>query len=428
MKKIRESSVIRNVGKLVLGSGVGQLITLAAAPLIARQYGPQSFGEQSALFAIAVPMAAITSFAFPLAIIVARSDHEALILSRLAFLSSLVFATVVSLSYFLIDMQLFGRLGLADIGALALLLPVIVVLTTMNLSSGYIMARSGSYSLSAWSSVTAAALSNSSKISLGLAWPDALSLIAGNILGYVIGPILSWRLRTRMAAGARIFSLARMKEVARSYRDFALFRAPQNFVATISQSLPVVSLTAAFGAEMAGFYAMALAIAGAPMALIGNAAQSVLYPRLTEASRSGEDVVRLFLRSTVALLMAGLPFVAMIVALGPWLFSSLLGPEWQEAGYFSMLIMPWLWIGLANRPAVALIPTLGIQHGLLLYELFGTAAKSAAIFLAISLLDNARWAVGAYAAIGSIAYLILIAWVFRRVARSAKRGTDGETG
>jgi O-antigen/teichoic acid export membrane protein len=175
--------------------------------------------------------------------------------------------------------------------------------------------------------------------------------------------------------------------------------------------MPIIGLTIGFGPASAGHYAMALALAGAPVMLMGNAVQSVLYPRLTEAAQARQDTSRLLVLSTLGLVALGAPFFLLIAFLGPPLIEALLGPEWREAGVYSALLVPWLWLGLANRPAVSLIPALGLQGGLLIYEVIGTAAKIAAIALGLIVLDNARWAVGIFSVVGALAYLLLISWV-----------------
>jgi O-antigen/teichoic acid export membrane protein len=404
--------VFRDIGKLTLGAGIGQLITLMAAPIIARTFGPEAFGQQSAMMSIASPMVALTSMAFPIAIVISQSDREALALSRMAFLGSLIMAPLATAALLVNNMWLLRLMNLDAIGAFAILIPVIVVLNTMTMSAGYLMIRCGAYGHSAWASVSAAAVGSLSKLALGLAWPGAVSLIAGNALGYLVGPLMALPLRRRIMAGQHRQSSANIVELARRHRDFPLYRAPQNFIAAVSQSLPIVGLTAGFGAASAGHYAIAIAIAGAPIALVGNAAQSVLYPRLNEVDRTGGDVTRLLVRSTLGLFALGAPFFLAIAALGPWLFSLIFGPEWREAGVFSALMVPMLWMGLANRPAVSLIPTLGRQRGLLIYEILGTAAKISALLIGFVMFGSARWAVGVFSAVGALAYVLLIAWVF----------------
>ena len=404
--------MFRDISKLTLGTGISQVIILLAAPTIARIYGPEAFGEQSAFLSIAGPIATATSMAFPIAIVVSRSDQEALTLSRMAFLGSLILSPLATTILLLNNMWLLRLMNLEAIRAFSLLIPFIVVLTTMNMSAGYLMARRGAYGLSACASVSSAIVGSLSKLALGLAWPGALSLILGNALGYLVGPLMTLPLRRRMRGESPRQSLAQARELARRHRDFPLYRAPQNFIAAVSQSLPIIGLTAGFGVGVAGHYAMAFAIAGAPISLIGNAAQSVLYPRLTEAAQTGGNVTQLLVRATFGLLALSAPFFIAIAVFGPWLFSFIFGPEWREAGFFSALLAPMLWTGLANRPAVSLIPALGLQRGLLVYELLGTAAKFVAILIGFYMFRSSRWAVGLFAAVGALAYALLIIWVF----------------
>jgi hypothetical protein len=267
-----------SIGKLVLGAGLGQIVSFLAAPIIARLYGPQSFGEQAAILSVVAPLVAVSSMAFPIAIVIARTDGEALSLSRLAFFGTLVLAPLATVFLFLEDMWLLNRLGLEAIGTYAILVPIIALLTTANMSAGYIMTRNSAFGRSAWSSVSAAIAGNLTKVGLGLIWPGTLSLIIGNAVGYLVASIFAFKLRRSMAHGAPHQTLNDLREVACEHRDFPLLRAPQIFVASVSMSIPVLALTASFGVESAGFYAIALAIAGAPVSLIGSAVQSVLYP------------------------------------------------------------------------------------------------------------------------------------------------------
>jgi O-antigen/teichoic acid export membrane protein len=324
-------------------------------------------------------------------------------------------------------MWLLNRLGLEEVGAYAVLIPIIAVLTTINMSAGYIMTRSGAFGLSAWASIAASVIGNFSKLALGLTWPSTLSLIAGNAIGYLLGPLMAFRLSRRMATGLSSYSSERLWEIARNHWDFAFLRAPQNFLAAISQSLPILALTASFGPKSAGFYAVAIALAGAPISLIGNAVQTVLYPRLTEVSRAGRETTGLLLHSTLWLAVIGTPIFALIVAFGPWLFATLLGPEWREAGVYSALLVPWLWLGLANRPAISLIPIIGLQSGLLLYEIIGTVAKLAALMVGQQVFVSARWTVGLFSGVGALAYSLLIAWVVWSSHKGVRKCADEKT-
>src|SRR5690606_1762083 len=71
--------------------------------------------------------------------------------------------------------------------------------------------------------------------------------------------------------------------LARRYRDFPLFRAPQLLLNSASLGLPVVLLAAFFGPSVAGQYSLAWSLLFAPVLLAGRAVSSVLYPKITSA-------------------------------------------------------------------------------------------------------------------------------------------------
>lgn len=420
--------LIWNIGKLVLGAGLGQIITLIAAPLIARQFGPLSFGQQATVLSVAGPMVTLTSMAFPIAIVIARTDEEAHALSQLALMGSLIFAPFLTALLVINDMWALKQLGLESISQYTLLVPVIAVLTTINMSAGYLMTRSGSFNLSACATVGASLIGNVTKLVLGGFWPNTLSLLIGNAVGYLIAPLLALRLRVHRSRKIAYEAPDQLWTIARSHWDFAFLRAPQNFLVAISQSIPIIGLTACFGPEAAGYYALATALATAPVSLIGNAVQAVLYPRLNEISLAGGDTTKLLIKSTVCLLVAGSPFLAVTAMLGPWLFATVMGPEWQEAGVYSAFLSLWLWLGLANRPAVSAIPILGIQGGLLLYEVIGTIAKLGAVIAGYGVFGSARWTVGIFSITGAVAYALLIVWVIRKSAKVRRRNQNDKAG
>ncbi|MEI8616630.1 oligosaccharide flippase family protein [Pseudoalteromonas sp. B193] len=67
----------------------------------------------------------------------------------------------------------------------------------------------------------------------------------------------------------------RVKEVALIYRDFPLYRAPQQFINALSQSLPILMLASFFGPASAGFYTLAKTVMAIPSTLVGKAVGDV---------------------------------------------------------------------------------------------------------------------------------------------------------
>ena len=151
-----------------------------------------------------------------------------------------------------------------------------------------------------------------------------------------------------------------------------------------------------------------------PAALIGNSVSAVFYPRITQAVQAGENARLQIVRATASLAVTGaLPFV-LVLALGPWLFETVFGAAWRDAGAYAQWLAPWLFMQFINTPAVAAVPVLRLQHGLLFYELFSTGSKALALWLGFALFGNDLSAVALFSIVGVLAYAWLISWVVWR--------------
>ena len=140
---------------------------------------------------------------------------------------------------------------------------------------------------------------------------------------------------------------------------------------------------------------------------------AVFYPRITDAIRNGEDACKLIVRATAGLAAVGaLPFLVVIVA-GPFLFSFIFGEKWHTAGVFAQWLSLWLFFQYINKPAVSAIPSLKLQGGLLVYEVFSTGTKVLALWIGFTYFNSEVAAVALFSISGVIAYVWLILWVVR---------------
>ncbi len=137
----------------------------------------------------------------------------------------------------------------------------------------------------------------------------------------------------------------------------------------------------------------------------------VFYPRINEAIHRGEDAKSLIIRATVGLALSGaVPFLIVILA-GPTLFGFVFGNEWTVAGTYAQWLSIWIFFQYINKPAVAAIPALRIQQGLLIYELFSTGTKVLALYLGYIYFKSDVIAIALFSLLGAIAYMWLILWV-----------------
>jgi O-antigen/teichoic acid export membrane protein len=158
---------------------------------------------------------------------------------------------------------------------------------------------------------------------------------------------------------------------------------------------------------------------------VGNAVANVLYPDMAQKARDGHSLNSVIVRGTVILALLGLiPFAALCL-FSPALFAIVFGESWRGAGTYSQWLAVFYYLNFINKPAVAAIPALGLQRGLLTYEVVGTLAKLGGVYIGFKWLHSDLAAVALFSMAGAMAYAALIAWV---ILASDGRGANGQAG
>ena len=87
-----QSKLIRNILAVASGTALAQLITFAFSPLITRIFTPEVFGLQGVFLSLISVLGPAFALRYPMAIITADSEAEALRLVRLSLQIALVMA------------------------------------------------------------------------------------------------------------------------------------------------------------------------------------------------------------------------------------------------------------------------------------------------------------------------------------------------
>src|SRR5699024_10694305 len=158
--------------------------------------------------------------------------------------------------------------------------------------------------------------------------------------------------------------------LAKKYYDFPLYRAPEQFLNAVSNSLPILILTALFGPASEGFYSIGRTVLSLPTQLIGKSVGDVFYPRIAEAFNNKENIVNLIKKATFALVAVGIIPFGLIVLFGHLLFSLVFGNDWSKAGEYARWLALWSFFGFINRPSVRSLAVLSAQRFQLIYTVF----------------------------------------------------------
>jgi O-antigen/teichoic acid export membrane protein len=406
---------IRNVAAVAGGTALSQVVAMAFSPLIARLYGPEAYGLQGVFISITGVMGSIAAMTYPVAIVLPKSDADAIGLARLSIYVGIGTSVLLTAILFLFGPEILLLVKATKISHFMYLIPAFMFASVLSTVAGQWLIRKKAFTETAKVTVSQALIINMIKAGFGLARPTAAVLVFTNTFGaFLTAGMMFFGIRTHARRQKEeILQEARssMWTLAKRHRDFPLFRAPQVLLNSVSQSLPIIMLAANFGPASAGLYSIASAVLGIPTVLIGGAVMQVFYPRINEAMHHGEDVTSLIIGATVGLALSGaLPFVVIIMA-GPMLFGFVFGSQWIVAGTYAQWLSMWIFFQYINKPAVAAIPALGLQRGLLFYELVSTSSKVLALYIGYIVFESDVVAIALYSVFGTLAYAWLILWV-----------------
>lgn len=414
--EISRRSFIRNVAVVASGTAVAQAITMAFTPFITRFYGPEAFGIVGVFMSLSGVSAAVASLAYPVAIVLPKYEAEAMGLVGLSISIGVVASALTAITLFFFGNELLTLLNAGEIVPFAYLIPMFMLISVLVSVASQWMVRKKAFKLVAKVKVTQALVVGAAKVSIGFVWPTPAVLLVTNVSGVFLGCIL-------MVLGIRnIESLPYRRadgpmtkptywSLAKKYYDFPLYRAPQELLNSVSYNLPIMMLAAYFGAASVGYYSIASAVLGMPIVLIGGAVMQVFYPHITAAIQNRKNVKMMIIKATAGLALSGAPLFILVLAFGPDLFEFLFGPKWYLAGTYAQWLSMWLFFQYINRPAVAAIPALGLQRGLLIYEILSTGTKVLALYIGYVVYGSDVAAIALFSIFGTIAYLGLILWV-----------------
>lgn len=422
ISSISKSSLFSNVVLVASGTAAAQAISVIFAPFMTRLYGPQAYGLQGTFIAMVGMIGPVAALSYPIAIVLPKNIADARNLVKLSVIVSLIIAAIALMVFTLAGSTILTKMGAGEIASLGILIPIILLFSAWLQIIQQWLIRHKAFKVTARVAVVQSLVTNLAKTAGGFIYPTANMLIL-----LQTGGVALYAMLLGTAAQKNNYKYEpddqqqyeSLKVLAHQYRDFPLYRTPQIFINSASQNLPVLMLASLFGPAAAGFYALARTVIGMPATLIAESVGTVFYPQIAEAHSQGKSCFKPVVTATTALAIAGLIPFGIIIFFGPWLFKLVFGTQWALAGIYARWLALMYFFNFINRPAVSAIPVLGLQKGLLIYEIFSTGTKVLALYFGLVIYESDKIAVALFAVAGAIAYLILIVWIMY-VARNIK--------
>lgn len=415
----------RQVAVLTGGTAVGQLILVAATPLLTRLYSPTDMGVFGLFYSFLGVASVAVCWRLEWGVASAAGHREAARLLLICLILCVPMSAVLAAALALMiagDVLSFGLLPAWSAPLAALALAATGVFSALR----YWHVREQAFRAVSVATVWQAAGRAATSIALGLAGAGSAGLMAGELAGRVLGVGGLWRraraaLREQPAAGAGVRLTQQLGRVWR----YPLVVLPSSLIDATAAALPVPVIAYLFGAPAAGLFALVWRVASIPGALIASSVGDVFHAHAVEARQAGGFALRrLLLRTLGRLALLATGVYLPLCLLSPWAFGLVFGPEWAGAGQLMLLLFTMWWTATVVSPVSRLLIVIERPGLKLVFDLIYLAAPILALFGVSQYgLDAAVLAYGLAASGAYVVFGLLLAFVAGRESRHGPTST-----
>jgi O-antigen/teichoic acid export membrane protein len=329
----------RAVAILVTGAALGQLIVLAASPLVTRLYTPADFGVLGVFSAFLGILGIAVTLRYELAIPLAEDDESVVNLLALSLAVALLLSLMIALALWPWGEVITGWFNAEALRPLLWLLPVGLLAMGCASVFTYWAVRRQAFGHITRNQISRSVGQVATQIGCGYLILGPFGLLAGKIVAESAGittlALAFHRIEGRKWRAIRLHGMAR---AAVRFGNLPTLATGAALLESGGRLAPAVLVAALYGAEVAGWFVLAQRILFAPVAL-GTAAARVYFSEASRLARAGgEGLYALFKATTWRLLVFGVLSLGLVVVAGPQLFALFFGSVWTEAGRFAQVL------------------------------------------------------------------------------------------
>lgn len=408
---LRRNELVSHTLTLATGTAISQLVVILLTTVLTRIYSPAAFGQFAVYSSIVAIIAVIATLRYDMAIVLPRSDADAAALKTVVTRSVVVVSVISSLACGFaapLIVNLFHAPALSG----WLWLTGLTVFSLGELSGLiYWLNRKKQYRDIGINRIQQSGTTALAQLAFGVAqFTGVGGLIIGATIGQ-LGAVATLRWKTRAARELRQESSSTKVELMKRYRKMPLLNGPTALIDAVRLN-GINILIGAYSVATLGQFSMAWRLLEVPAALIGGALAQVFFQRFAvlEAGRMLRFARQSVIRTA---LVAIVPF-ALIYFLAPPLFPIVLGPQWDQAGYFAQALVPWLFMNVITSPISTLFVVAEAQQYIFVFSVVYMAVPLAILTLFHTDMGSAIIMLGWSMATMLCILLVLSFWVARR--------------
>lgn len=370
--RLRRLPFVQALMVIAGGNALAQVIPVLLTPVLTRLFTPSDMGALGLYTAFVSFVANALTLGYSQAIVSGRDDREG---ERLTWLSLLcIVPTSLIATGFLVILQSRSLVGYGEAPWwMAILMVPSLLFTGLYFSLRYYVLRIGAFGQISRATVTQSVGRMTVQIIGGLAGLGQLALYIGEVGGRGLGLSRMWNAsRSSLLPHRREVTWQSLWETALEYRKFPLLTTPSSLLNSLALVLTVPLVTALYGLEAGGQFAVVSRIMMLPLSMIGASVGDVFHNRIARMSRDEpERAWRFFLITSASLFGGSMVMGAVLWLLVPWLFTPIFGVQWETAGRILMTVLPWMMLQFVTSPVSRVVQVYRGQEFKLVYDVLG---------------------------------------------------------
>jgi O-antigen/teichoic acid export membrane protein len=404
-RPIAASAFSRNVSVMLIGTVLGQVLSVLLSPVLTRIYGPVDFGTLGVYMSALNILVGLSALRYEIPLSTAASDEAAVNLLALCAGLLVITTGLLGLAAFMLPQRVLVVTGFARLPYARLLLPVGFAFLGAYYVMMYYATRAQDFNSIARTRISQGITGPLSQIGLGLLGVGVAGLTVGFIIGQSSGTLLLFKRLVLSRLGTlRLVSWRGIRRVAWQNRAFPLISSWANLIDTAGAGQLVYVLVAIFyPGSVAGYMFLAERVVARPLLMVST---SLLTVFMGEIGRTMNTDPR-FLQVSSRQFMFGAAWI-ITADIAAWLaFPLIFGRSWVDAvPYLLTLSIVYLVnsvIGSVNYT----LQVLGRQAVAAVWQVGRVAVIVLGFVVAGRYGLSALDAIGAYAAIQVVACGIL---------------------
>jgi len=329
-------NLLRDIGKMLNGTVISQLLPLAVLPILSRIYTLNDFADFALFLSICTVASIVFSMRLELAIIKAEFKGE---ISAILYLSGLCIIVLATMALFM-GVSIIKLFSFNFLWLYLFALSSALFLALFNLYQNYLI-RHEQYSQAATLVVVRSLIFTST--SVGFGYISNRGQVYAFILSYAA---ISLFIFLTMKKSLNSFSWLKIKYVIHKYKKYFTFVTPHASYNMLIMHAPIYILTIFYSSTIVGLYSMTYRLLAAPIGFISLAAHKVIYQRFSQLSIKNNffSCWRLMKKLLMLLSLLMVCIFSFFIYVGDSLIPWVLGQKWAECYAFLVVLSPWLFI------------------------------------------------------------------------------------